>query len=175
MIISKQPLEGAKCKVNWETACRPKELGGVDVLNIEKFVRALRLHWPWLEWQYKKHIWVGSGKPCTVEDMDLFYAATTIVVGDGLKTLFWEAPWSGGRKPKDIAPLIFAASKCKKWSVHKAMRNNAWIGKIVLDDDFFPFEHLAQFADLWWHLSSIALEEGVEDTITWKLSANGKY
>jgi hypothetical protein len=47
------------------------------------------------------------------QDMDIFYAATTITLGNGKKTSFWEAPWLTGRKPKDIAPLIFDASKRK--------------------------------------------------------------
>jgi hypothetical protein len=44
------------------------------------------------------------------EDMDLFYAATSITIGDGKKSQFWEAPWL------DIAPLVFVSSKRKKKS-----------------------------------------------------------
>jgi hypothetical protein len=40
-------------------------------------------------------------------DMNLFYAATTITIGNGEKTPFWEAPWLNESRPIDIEPLIF--------------------------------------------------------------------
>jgi hypothetical protein len=80
---AKDSTTGAKCKVNWEAVCRPKKFGGLGVLHLEKFVLALRLRWPWLEWKEPDKIWVGSGKPCTKEDMNIFYAATKFTIGNG--------------------------------------------------------------------------------------------
>ena len=105
---------GAKCKVNWEIVCRPLQYGGLGVLNTNKFTRALRLRWPWYEWKEPTKMWVGMGNPCDEEDLKFFYASTTIIVGNGAKTPFWDSPWLLGRKPKDIAPLIYEASKRKK-------------------------------------------------------------
>jgi hypothetical protein len=89
---AKDNTTGAKCKVNWETVCRPKKYGGLGILNLEKFAAALRLRWPWLEWKEPNKIWVGTGNPCTDKDITLFYAATTIALGNGRKTSFWHAP-----------------------------------------------------------------------------------
>jgi hypothetical protein len=46
--------------------------------------------------------------------MDLFYAVTTITIGDRRIVSFWHSPWLASIKPKDIAPSIFAISSQKK-------------------------------------------------------------
>ena len=105
---------GEKCKVNWETVCRPTQLGGLGILHLGKFARALRMRWPWMAWKDPSKLWVGLGNPCSEVDMNLFYASTVITLGNGGKTPFWEAPWLGGKRPKDIAPTHFCGLQAKK-------------------------------------------------------------
>jgi hypothetical protein len=76
--------------------------------------------------------------------MDIFYAMTSITIGNGKKSPFWEAPWLGGLKPIEIAPLIYQISKRKKWKVSQALNGNAWMHKITMDEGF-TLEHLTQF------------------------------
>ena len=52
---------GTKCEVNWDAVCRPKDLGGLEVLNMGKFARALRLRWLWFEWKHPAKLWVSMG------------------------------------------------------------------------------------------------------------------
>jgi hypothetical protein len=85
---AKDTTTGAKCKVNWDIVCRPKIYGGLVVLHLEKFASALRLRWQWLEWKDPTKIWAGRGNPCTKEDMNLFYGATSIILGNGRKASF---------------------------------------------------------------------------------------
>ena len=107
-------ITGGKCKINWEAVCRPTHLGGLGILHLQKFGCALRLRWPWYEWKDPKRLWVGMGNPCSPTDMNLFYACTTITLGNGKIAPFLDSPWLNGRKPMDIAPLIFKASTRKK-------------------------------------------------------------
>jgi hypothetical protein len=106
--------------------------------------------------------------------MELFYAATTIDIGNGHTSSFWHAPWLDGLKPKDIAPKIFESSTRKNWSVFDAIHSGAWVNKIKLDAAF-SIDHLSQFIDLWTHLSHVHLHEGVQDDIIWKFMNNGHY
>jgi hypothetical protein len=171
---AKDTTTGAKCKVNWVTVCRPKKLGGIGILHMEKFARALRLRWPWLEWKEPDKIWKGSGNPCSMEDMEVFYASTTITLGNGHKAPFWHSPWLNNRKPIEVAPLIFEISKRKNWKVHQALRNNEWVKKIDLGK-INNMDYLRQFVELWGLIESIQLRDGVEDDIVWRLTANGEY
>jgi hypothetical protein len=47
---AKESTSGAKCKINREVVCCPNCYGSLGVLHLEKFTTALRLRWPWLEW-----------------------------------------------------------------------------------------------------------------------------
>ena len=158
---------GAKCKVNWDAVCRPKDLGGLGILNTEKFARALRLRWLWFEWKEPTKLWVGMGNLCNTMDYSLFYASTSIFVGNGARTPFWDAPWVNDRKPRDIAPLIYEASTRKNWKVREALSNDAWVSRIRIPDSF-SLNHLRQFVTLWTTLRGFHLEEDAEDDIVWK-------
>jgi hypothetical protein len=90
-----------KYKVNRETACKPKEYGGLGILNLTKFASALQMRWLCHEWNDEAKPWVGLGNPCTHQDKELFAAATRVTT-------------ENGRRPKDIAPPVFKDSQRKK-------------------------------------------------------------
>ena len=165
---------GAKCKVNWKVVCRPKEYGGLGVLDTDKFARALRLRWPWYEWKAPNKLWVGLGNPCMEDDMDFFYASTTIILGNGAKTPFWDSPWLLGRKLKDIAPLIYEASTRKNWKVREALHGDAWILKIGRNT-IVSGAHILQFFTLWMLVHDLHLDQQTDDDIIWKHANDGSY
>jgi hypothetical protein len=54
------------------------------------------------------------------------------------------------------------------------LKDDAWVGKVALDEDF-SMEHLTQFVSLWCLLQEVELIEDDEDAIVWKLTENGQY
>jgi hypothetical protein len=88
------------------------------------------------------------------------------------KTSFWDSSWLQGRRPKDIAPLLFQISRKKKHSVHEALTSNTWIHDIDINNGINS-EHLASFVLLWNMIQHVQLHPDQEDTITWKLTAQG--
>jgi hypothetical protein len=169
-----EKVTGGKCKVNWELVCKPKEYDGLGILNLSKFVSALRLRWLWNEWNDNPKPWVGLGTPCSTLDKDLFAAATTVNVGDGKRASFWEDAWLHGVRPRDVAPLIFGLSKKRKCSVSKALENDFWVSQINIQDGL-RVDHIAQFNRLWEKVSLVTLHDNSPDTIVWNLSSNGCY
>jgi hypothetical protein len=119
----------------------------------------------WLEWKDPDKIWVGSGNPCGKTDMAIFYASTTITVGNGAKTHFWCAPWLHGRAPIDVAPLIYEASKRKKCTVAQALAGSAWVRNITLATPLSP-DFISQFVELWRLARNFQLLEEEVDDIT---------
>ena len=88
-----EAITGGSCKVNWSAVCTPTSHGGLGILDLERFSRALRLRWLWIAWTDPERPWVGTEPPCSSIDKALFTAATTVTIGDGAKALFWHSPW----------------------------------------------------------------------------------
>jgi hypothetical protein len=156
-----------KCKVNWELVCKPKEYGGLGILNLMKFASALRLRWLWNEWVDDSKPWVGLGNPCTADDHELFATATTVTIGNGDKAIFWESTWLNGMHPKDIAPKIFEIAKRRKCTIKIALENDFWVSHINIQGGL-SVEHTMQFYTLWEMVQLIHLDISTTDSIRWK-------
>lgn len=85
--------KGGHCLVRWTKVKRPKHLGGLGVLDLELFSRALRLRWLWYQWTDLDIPWVGIKVPCNDADKQLFRVSTTVMMRDGCTARFWESAW----------------------------------------------------------------------------------
>jgi hypothetical protein len=117
-------FSGGHCLVNWPTTCAPRDLGGLGILDLERFAHALRLRWLWISWQHADRPWAGLDIPYHSTDKDLFNASTIVTVGRGDKATFWHSSWINGQAPKYIAPTLFRKTKRKNIIVSKAMVQN---------------------------------------------------
>jgi exonuclease III len=170
-----EALTGGKCKVNWPRSARPKNSGGLGILHIRKFARSLRLRWLWRQWAPSAGTSIGAKTPCNRTDKLLFAAATTLIVGDGNKALFWTSAWLHGQRPRDIAPNLYAISKRKNRTLRQALTSNTWIKDINLQHSNFTAAHLDEYTKLWRETRLVALSTGTPDTIVWKLGAKTEY
>jgi hypothetical protein len=91
-----EDARGGHCMVNWQRVQRPKSLGGLGVMDLAKFNRALRLRWIWQQWS-------NPDRPCSNLPPDtnetenaLFRACTTATLGNGHTLRFWTDKWLGG-------------------------------------------------------------------------------
>jgi hypothetical protein len=98
-----EDARGGHCLVRWTNVKMPKSSGGLGVLDLERFSRALRLRWLWFEWTDREWPWVGTEVPCNEEDKQFFRASTIVTIGNGDTASFWDSVWLQGQEPRDIA------------------------------------------------------------------------
>jgi hypothetical protein len=83
-----EEARGGHCLVSWKRVQRPKALGGLGVLDLMKFNRAMCLRWQWQQRTTPEK--PCSGLPLEFSEIDaaLFRACTTITLGNGKSTKF---------------------------------------------------------------------------------------
>jgi hypothetical protein len=85
---------------------------------------------------------------------------------------FWTSSWINGTVAKSIAPLLYTKTRRKKITVHQALTTKKWI------DHIYPpttREEVTQFVRLWEAIRGVVRNESVEDTISWRWTADGEY
>lgn len=108
---------GGHCLVKWVNALKPKKIGGLGTIDLERFSRALRLRWIWYQWKDPDWPWIGTEAPVNDLDQQLFRASTSVTVGNGHKAEFWNSSWLDGRAPRDIAPQLYKLA----WRKHNTV------------------------------------------------------
>jgi hypothetical protein len=150
----------------------PKPLGGLGVLDLTKFNRALRLRWHWQKWN-------KPDKPssCTpllhanATEIALFNACTTITLGNGRKIKFWTDPWLQGSSPKEIAPKIHLLAYHKNYTVAQALDGGKWMRGL---QRISAPEQLTEFVKLWALVAQVRCT-GQSNRVPWRFTKNGVY
>lgn len=74
----KTEATGGHCIVNWCKTMRPKQFGGLGVMDLDLFSSALRLRWLCFQWTEPERPWVGTEPPVDAIDRQLFRASTIV-------------------------------------------------------------------------------------------------
>ncbi|CAO2194169.1 unnamed protein product [Urochloa humidicola] len=78
-----------KNAVAWLTVCRPKELGGLGVIDLKLSGIALSTRWLWLQKTSADRAWSSLQLKVEPEVRAFFAASVTVHVGNGRRALFW--------------------------------------------------------------------------------------
>jgi mannosylglycoprotein endo-beta-mannosidase len=166
-----EDAKGGHCLVRWAKVQKPKHLGGLGVLDLELFSRALRLRWLWYQWTEPDRPWVGTEVPCNEIDKQLFRASTLVTLGNGNRAKFWESSWLCGQAPRDLGPNLYKLAWRKNQSVKDDLHNNNWTrGPWRMNSA----TETAELVSLWTLLSEVNLSDS-EDQIRWKWTGHGMY
>jgi hypothetical protein len=115
------------CLVHWKWVTRPKRIGGLDVLDLERFNKALRLCWPWLLWTDNNKPWHHLPPSSSPAETALFRTCIEIHLGDGQKIRFWHDRWIVGQAPRDITSALYKLAWPKNNTVAEAICNGKWM------------------------------------------------
>lgn len=102
----KAETNGGHCLISWPLISKLKDLGGLGVINIERFGRDLCLRWLWRAWGDEEHPWLRQDTPCDRTDRSFFCTSTQVSLRDGRKAKFWHDSWLDGMAPRNLAPHL---------------------------------------------------------------------
>ncbi|WVZ97032.1 hypothetical protein U9M48_042597 [Paspalum notatum var. saurae] len=167
----KAETNGGHCLVSWPLINKPKDLGGLGIINLEKFSRALRLRWLWRAWRDEDHPWQDA--PCDRTDRLFFCASTRVSIGDGRKAKFWHDSWLDGMAPRNLAPHLFELVARKNNPVASELLGDRWINSVT--NKITTTTELVEFVLLWTKIQDVHLQPGIPDSITWKWTPDGIF
>ena len=163
---------GGRCLVNWKAVCRPLELGGLGLPDLQARGLALRVRWLWQSWSDEHKPWQGLPLPIDNRVRDIFNASVNFNLGNGETIKFWNDPWLHGECLKNTAPLLFQACTRRNITVAQALTASRWTRHFR--HELEPAE-LIQAVQLWDSLQHIHLQSEIKDTVTWRWNSSGVY
>ena len=96
--------KGGHCLLAWPRVCRPPDLGGLGIVDLQRFDYALRMHWLWMKITEDHRPWLElpAKDERIVEAM--FQSSIYVELGDGRNALFWSDRRLHGKSLLDLAP-----------------------------------------------------------------------
>jgi hypothetical protein len=104
----RKEARGGHCLVSWgkvcrpcfreKKVCRPLQLGGLSISNLQELCWALKMRWFWLQKTDLDRPW--SGLPIYVPSKARAFFSRALIseIGDGANTMFWTDKWLHGEE-----------------------------------------------------------------------------
>lgn len=186
---------GGASLVKWDSVCTPKDEGGLGVLDLQAFNRALIAKWWWRLQTEPERLWAKLINHLYLNnrrmwDLHLYpqrnvspvwkgVLKTSIIFKRGLKfncgsgtsILFWKDHWIGDQPLELSFPSLYEIASNKEATVLSQYSNNSWS---------LAFAHLmsrsrsSSLRDLMDLLLKHQWRMG-QDSISWKLSQSGEF
>src|SRR4051794_10236512 len=89
----------------------------------------------------------------------MFFASTTMSVGNGQTAKFWEDRWLAGRSISEIAPALYACipkRRRKKRTVADGLLANRWVQDI---HGVIGIHEIGQYLQIWHMVSTSMLSD----------------
>jgi hypothetical protein len=152
--------------------CRPKEKGGLGILDLERLARALRLRWLWFQWKHTERAWNGLDLPVDRWDKELFATSTVVTIGDGKKGTVL-ALFLGGRcNSEKYCSNSVQERKKKKIVSPSGTEREPWIAHI---SPLIRPQEIKEYVALRELVGHTKLQENMEDSIRWCWTTDGEY
>ena len=162
----------SKCLVNWSAVSRPREFDGLGILDIQKQGRALRCRWQWYYWTDPTRPWHTLPLPADPSADGLFRASTTIVVGNGRLTSFWDSHWANAMLPVNRWPELLCHCTKRRLSLREAVTGNRWMRLLKPNPSSLVLRQLCSLTEL---ASGINFNDSVADHVIWRWAVDGTY
>ncbi|XP_078150757.1 uncharacterized protein LOC144546100 [Carex rostrata] len=174
--------------VDWEVVCTPKQLGGLGVLDLRAFNKAMLLKWFWWWFKPEQKLWkplitatvgrVGYVPDATVfmqlkrDTIDFFYVHTEFQPGKGTAISLWDHDWGKGIL-RDLLPALYSYSKIAGISLQQGASSHQ-----QLIESFMP--NLSEQAQeelqkLRRYIDRLQLIQSEMDNICWKANDTGVF
>nr|XP_051208064.1 uncharacterized protein LOC127323999 [Lolium perenne] len=178
--------------VNWPTVCRPKEVGGLGLLNTKNMNLALLLKWIWRLYQDEDTIWTRIIRAKYVDASDLFSGfghggspfwkslhkikhlfkvGAKHEVRNGIRTNFWKDWWIGRGPIMDSFPMLFAICDNQDISVAEALQHHSLQVRFRRSLDQ---EGARYWGELQGMLAHVSLGTS-QDKVSWHLDQHGSF
>jgi hypothetical protein len=154
---------GSPCLVSWDTVCRPRELGGLGIPNLQRVGTALRVRWLWQDWTELDKPWQGLPITTDVKVQNLFNAAVKFIVGNGNRIKFWLDPWLDGVSLEDYAPDLYKACTLKRLTLREALTDGKWTRHFRRN---LTQQAVVQFLHIHDKVAGVALRPEIPDSVT---------